>query len=113
MPSRAPPCTTSSQCTEGLAAEAGLRIGEIRGLQWSDVKPDHIVVRRAIDQAGNVTAPKSNKSRKVPLSPALLTHLAKLPKRAGQPVGNTPSNATETDHPEKAKTPGAVEGFLS
>jgi len=74
-----------------LAAEAGLRIGEIRGLQWSDVKPDHIVVRRAIDQAGNVTASKSNK----------------------QPVGNTPSNATETDHPEKAKTPGAVEGFLS
>ncbi len=65
-----------------LAAEAGLRIGEIRGLQWSDVKTTHIEVRRSIDQAGNVGAPKNAKARKVSLSPTVQAQLAMLPKRA-------------------------------
>jgi integrase len=63
-----------------LAAEAGLRIGEIRGLQWGDIRDGWITIRRSVDTRNNVTAPKHNKSRKVPLSPALATALATLPK---------------------------------
>jgi integrase len=54
-----------------LATEAGLRVGEIRGLQWTDVRGGQLTVRRAIDQQDNVTTPKHDKRRSVPLSPAL------------------------------------------
>jgi integrase len=64
-----------------LAAEAGLRIGEIRGLQWTDMRNGRITIRRSVDPRNNVTAPKHNKSRTVRLSPALVTALAKLPRR--------------------------------
>ncbi|MGE0551284.1 MAG: tyrosine-type recombinase/integrase [Kofleriaceae bacterium] len=63
-----------------LASEAGLRIGEIRGAQWGDIRGDEITIRRAIDTDGNVGAPKHDRVRKVPLSPALVAELAKLPK---------------------------------
>lgn len=63
-----------------LASEAGLRIGEIRGLQHGDVKGGQLTVRRAIDQRGNVTTPKHDKRRSVPLSPALAAALPALPK---------------------------------
>ncbi len=64
-----------------LASEAGLRIGEIRGLQFSDFRGDQLTVRRAIDQSGNVTTPKHDKRRSVPLSPTLKAAVLKLPKR--------------------------------
>ena len=64
-----------------LAAEAGLRIGEIRGLQWTDLKGGRLTVRRAIDQRNNVGSPKHNKVRTVPLSAALVAGLEALPKR--------------------------------
>lgn len=63
-----------------LATEAGLRVGEIRGLQWTDIKAGQLTVRRAIDQAENVTTPKHDKRRSVPLSPALVAALDELPK---------------------------------
>jgi integrase len=34
------------------ASEAGLRFGEIRGLQWGDIKHGQLTVRRAVDQFG-------------------------------------------------------------
>jgi len=65
-----------------LASEAGLRIGEIRGLQWTDVKDGQLTVRRALDkETGAVIAPKHNKVRTVPLSPRIVAALASLPKR--------------------------------
>lgn len=65
-----------------LAAEAGLRVGEIRGLQWTDIADGQLTVRRALDkQTNDVVAPKHNKSRKVPLSPRLTASLAALPRR--------------------------------
>jgi len=66
-----------------LAAEAGLRIGEIRGLQWTDIDQDvgQLTVRRAVDTRGNVTSPKHDKRRTVPLSPALASALRSLPRR--------------------------------
>ncbi len=65
-----------------LAAEAGLRAGEIRGLQWTDIRNGQLTVRRALDKQTNESiAPKHNKSRTVPLSKRLETVLGKLPRR--------------------------------
>lgn len=64
-----------------LAAESGLRIGEIRGVQWTDIKSGRLTIRRSVDPDGNITPPKHNKSRVVPLSQALEAALAKLPRR--------------------------------
>lgn len=64
-----------------LAAEAGLRIGEVRGLQWTDIKHGRLTVRRAIDTRNNVGPPKHDKIRSVALSPALVRELATLPRR--------------------------------
>ena len=71
-----------------LAAEAGLRTGEIRGLQWTDLKDGQLTVRRALDYATfEVIAPKHNKSRIVPLSPRIVEALAALPRRGLWVVG--------------------------
>jgi len=65
-----------------LAVEAGLRAGEIRGLQWGDIRDGQITVRRALDkQSGEVIAPKHDKIRVVPLSPRLESALDTLPRR--------------------------------
>lgn len=64
-----------------LAAEAGLRIGEIRGVQWTDIKDGRITIRRSVDPQNNVGAPKHNKLRTLRLSPALEAALEKLPRR--------------------------------
>jgi integrase len=66
-----------------LAAEAGLRVGEIRGLQWTDIKAGQLTVRRALDKMTNEPiAPKHNKARTIPLSPRLVDSLEQL-ARAG------------------------------
>ena len=65
-----------------LATEAGLRAGEIRGLQWTDMKSGQITVRRALDKLTNESvAPKHNKSRTIPLSPRLTDEMTKLARR--------------------------------
>ena len=65
-----------------LAYEAGLRSGEIRGLQHTDLKAGQITVRRALDkQTNEIIAPKHNKTRTVPLSPRLVAAMEKLPLR--------------------------------
>jgi len=64
-----------------LASEAGLRIGEILGLQWTDIRDGELRVRRAVDPRGNVGKPKHDKERDVPLSPALVAELARAPRR--------------------------------
>lgn len=64
-----------------LAAEAGFRVGEIRGVQWNDIRGDEVTIRRAIDTDDNVGAPKHDRVRKVPLSPDLLIELQKYPTR--------------------------------
>ncbi len=64
-----------------LATEAGLRIGEILGVQWTDIKDGCVTVRRQIDGRANVTKPKHDVVRTVPLSPALVSALGALPRR--------------------------------
>lgn len=64
-----------------LASEAGLRAGEIRGLQWTDIKGGQLAVRRSLDkQTNEATSPKHNKMRAVPLSPRLVEALDSLPR---------------------------------
>ena len=66
-----------------LATEAGLRCGEIRGLQWTDIKDGQLTVRRALDkETGASLKPKHDKERTVPLSPRITEVLAALPRRA-------------------------------
>lgn len=66
-----------------LAYEAGLRAGEIRGLQWTDIKDGQLTVRRALDkETGTSLRPKHDKERTVPLSPPITEALATLPRRA-------------------------------
>lgn len=65
-----------------LAAEAGLRTGEIRGLQWTDIKDGEITIRRALDtDTGEVITPKHDKTRTVPLSDRLVDELRALARR--------------------------------
>lgn len=64
-----------------LASEAGLRIGEILGLQWTDLIDGVIRVRRAVDSMGNVGEPKHDKHRDVPISPRLQAALVGAPRR--------------------------------
>lgn len=64
-----------------LASEAGLRIGEILGLQWGAIKDGELRVRLAVDSQGNVGKPKHDKTRDVPISPALSAELDRMPRR--------------------------------
>jgi len=81
-----------------LATEAGLRIGEIRGLQWTDIKDGQLTVRRALDKdTGEAVAPKHNKSRAVPVSPRLERALASLPRRGLWVVGRLDGDALGYD----------------
>lgn len=78
-----------------LAAEVGLRAGEILGLQWADIADGQLTVRRAASGKNrrDITAPKHNKARTVPLSPRVVAAFATLPRsptwvalrRDGQP----------------------------
>jgi integrase len=65
-----------------LASEAGLRAGELRGAQWTDVKEGQLTIRRALDTNSiNVIPPKHNKARTVPLSERIVAELKMLPRR--------------------------------
>ena len=59
-----------------LALATGLRCGELTGLKWGDVDLERrtLVVRQQYHK-GDITTPKSNKSRTIPLSAAALAAL--------------------------------------
>lgn len=69
-----------------LGCEAGLRIGEIRGVQWTDIRGDELTVRRSISSRRNMKrGPKNDKERTIVLSSALQLALKRLPRR-GLPI---------------------------
>jgi integrase len=88
-----------------LAAFAGLRAGEVRGLRWPDIDwvAKTLTIRRSVS-SGFETTPKSHHQRRIPLSRVLLAELeaAKLAKvnpwsqvsltRAGRPWGESGLN---------------------
>lgn len=80
-----------------LAAWAGLRIGEIRGLQHTDVIGDSLMVRRAIDQANNVGTPKHDRVRRVPLTAELKLALATVPQRGRWVISTTTGESVSYD----------------
>jgi integrase len=51
-----------------LAAEAGLRAGEIRALEWADIDGELLNIRRALDTRNRPTSTKSRRHRRVPVS---------------------------------------------
>lgn len=65
-----------------LAAHAGLRASEVRGLRWTDVDlgGGMITVRQSISE-GQVGAPKSGHDRQVPIQTALLPLLEEAPRK--------------------------------
>jgi len=65
-----------------LATEAGLRAGEIRGLQWTDIKDGQLTIRRQLDRETSLPVPpKHNKARVVPMSARIVQTLATLKRR--------------------------------
>ena len=69
-----------------LAAYAGLRAGEVRGLRWKDVNvaSGALFIRQALTH-GQPVAPKSGHERFVPISGALKPHLEVAKARPHQP----------------------------
>ena len=83
----------SAKLAFSLAAFAGLRASEIRGLRWSDVdlKSDTITVRRALTGGHEVT-PKSHHQRVIPSAGrlrALLDAASTKKKNPWAPVATT------------------------
>jgi len=70
-----------------LASEAGLRIGEIRGLRHEDIRDRKLVIARAIDTRRNVTTPKGGRRRVIPISDSLAVALQALPRRGETVIG--------------------------
>ncbi len=70
-----------------LGGDAGLRTGEIIALEWSDIdfRRRIIIVGRS-EWNGNVSIPKSNKSRKVPMTEKLTAALKALKHLRGPRV---------------------------
>lgn len=69
-----------------LASESGLRIGEIRGLQHTDVRDGQLTVRRAIDQHGNAGDQGAHGSR-LDRHDHALRDRHERPAGRGHPVG--------------------------
>jgi integrase len=60
----------------GLAAYAGLRLGEIRALTWADLETDTLTVRQSMLPDGTTKQPKTEAGlRAVPVLPALRRRL--------------------------------------
>jgi integrase len=67
----------SDRALSGTAFYAGLRLGELRALKWSDVDLEQGVIRveRALDQKGQTIPPKSRAGTRTVPVPAVLRKL--------------------------------------
>ncbi|UJR83634.1 tyrosine-type recombinase/integrase [Sandaracinus amylolyticus] len=92
--------TPAERVAISLAAFAGLRAGEVRGLQWRDVDLDaaRLVVRRAVS-SGVEAPPKSGHERVVPLTPELVDVLRGAgPRDRSARVSLGPKGTPWTEH---------------
>jgi integrase len=73
---------TAHRLAFALAAFAGLRAGEIRGLRWRDVdlKSGQLVVRQTVCR-GEISTPKSGHERVVPLAEELTRAISSIEKK--------------------------------
>jgi integrase/recombinase XerD len=65
-----------------LGVDAGLRVGEMAALRWSDLKDGLLIVSRSRTPHGEEGPTKSGKVRSVPLTPRLLAALHPLDDHA-------------------------------
>lgn len=79
-----------------LAADSGLRIGEIIGARWTDIDGNFIRIVRQITPENDECLPKGKKTRTVPLSKRTLAELAKL-RRVSSSIGYIVTHS-ETDN---------------
>lgn len=87
-----------------LAVLTGLRPGELMGLQWGDVKPDRLELRRSINRYSETTSGKNKNARRVvELSGLARQELAAQRQQCGipspsDPVFDIPSGKYLEDH---------------
>lgn len=74
--------TPRDRAVVALLCYAGLRPGELRGLQWGDVSEDSIVVGRSLTDAGDVKRTKTHGVRVVPVRRELRRELDRLERGA-------------------------------
>lgn len=80
-----------------LALDAGLRCQEVAALRWSDVDIDgaEIIVRHTLYR-GELRPTKSNRPRRVPMTPRLLAAIEAMPREVWiVPRGRSQSNAVK------------------
>jgi len=82
-----------------LGGDAGLRKGEMRGLEWPDVdwKRGELSIRRSHSK-GHVTKPKSGKGRRVPTTQRLLGALEAIRHQQSERVLIDDGGAPVTEH---------------
>jgi len=83
-----------------LAGDEGLRRGEVAALEWSDVNLVHalLTVNHTVYK-GQVTSPKSGRSRNLPMTKRLVAALRAI-KPEGKPAGRVLLRASGSAHTE-------------
>jgi len=86
-----------------IALQAGLRYGEIRALDWSDINwtTRRLTVRRAVFR-DVIDSPKSNKERHIPLTFGLFSLLEKRKKKNGFIFADEKGRFLEENKPRRA-----------
>jgi integrase len=88
-----------------LAGYAGLRLGELRGLRWSDIdlEENQLTVSRALLPKGEAKPPKTEAGkREVPLFPELRRALVAWKLRSPGPARATTCSARRPAPPSKS-----------
>lgn len=97
-----------------LGSDAGLRVGEIRGLRWPDVdlRAGMLNLEWQIDPDGNQVRLKDEEERSIPITPALRAAIEALPKRSLWLISRLESDTLRLRGIAKRKASGPG-GFLS
>lgn len=94
-----------------LAAECGLRIGEIIGARWTDIRDGSITIQRSISARNDIGPPKGKITRVVPLSPATRKELERVPKRGFYILTRNEDDPGARRNVKRASEPGGHVGY--
>ncbi|HVO67410.1 MAG TPA: tyrosine-type recombinase/integrase [Syntrophales bacterium] len=86
-----------------MGLKAGLRYGEIRALEWSDINwgTGRITIRRAVYR-DVIDSPKSNKERHIPMTSQIRSVLEKRKKKSGFVFADEKGYLLEENKPRRA-----------
>ena len=79
----------------------GMRLSELCALQWKDIEDDIITIRRAFahGEYGKIEkAPKSNKSRTIPITPDLRELLSTIPRKSKYVLAHDDGSPIDKDY---------------